>query len=194
MWRRTIFVAAVVLDLACPQVRAGDATATIGISARVNRFAEWSLSEAPSSVTTAIRGGSLRIAKRATLFANADVSLTLVPHGNDGILSCADGDVLETVCKLTGDVELAHRPEHGGTGNLYRVRHIPGRGAYAVTLDVHASVPAQTVIEAAGCATSIRTVEQNPQRIDAIFEVNASGQDPPESKAYRCGFTITASW
>ena len=194
MWRHTIFIAAVVLDLACSSAQAGEAAVTVGISARVNRFAEWCVSKAPTSVAAVMGGGSLRIAKRLTLFANTDVSLTLAPHVNNGILTAADGEALQMAATLTGDVELAECRERADVGNVYRVRHVPGHGVYAVTLDVRASVPAGTVMQAAKCATSIRPAGQNTQRIDVIFEVNASGQGPLESKAYRCGFSITASW
>ena len=194
VWRRIIFIAAVVLGLACPQVQAGEATATIGISARVNRTAEWSVSEAPISVTTYDGGRSLLIAKTLTLLANTDVSLTLAPQLNGGVLTATDGDALQTAATLTGDVELAETRQHANVANIYRVRHIPGRGVYSVTLDVRASVPAGTVMQSPRCTTRIQPAGQNTQRIDAIFEVNASGQDPFESKAYRCGFSITASW
>ena len=194
MSRHSIFVGTVVFGLACAQVQAEEAAATIGISARVNSFAEWCEGETPASVTTAAGGRSLRIAKALTLFANTDVSLTLAPQLNGGVLTAGDGDTLHTSVALTGDGELADRPEHGGTGKLYRVRHVPGRGAYALTLDVRASLPAGRVVQTARSATSIRPAGQNTQRIDAIFEVNASEKGPLESKAYRCGFSITVSW
>ena len=194
MWRYTIFIAVVVLDLACSSAQAGEAAMTVGISARVNRFAEWCVSDTPTSVATTVRGRSLHIAKTLTLLANTDVMLTLAPQLNGGVLTTTDGDTLQTAATLTGDVGLAEYREYPDVVNVYRVRHIPGRSVYAVTLNVSASVPEGTVMQAATCDTSIGAPGQNTQRIDAIFEVNVLEQSPLESKAYRCGFSITVSW
>ena len=188
MSRYTLFIAASVLGLACSWAEAGKATATVGISARVDAFAEWRAGETPTSVTTATGGRSLRIAKTLTLFANTDVSLTLAPHVNGGVLTADDGETLQTTATLTGDVEPAP------VGSVHRLRHLPGRGAYDVTLDVRATLPAGMVMQSAKCATSVQRAGRNAQRIDATFEVNASPQDSLESTAYRCGFGITVSW
>jgi len=142
----------------------------------------------------------LRIAKTLTLFANTDVSLTLAPHVNSsfvpaglrrtdgGVLTADDGETLQTTATLTGDVEPAP------VGSVHHLRHLPGRGAYDVTLDVRATLPAGMVMQSAKCATSVQRAGRNAQRIDATFEVNASPQDSLESTAYRCGFGITVSW
>jgi len=122
------------------------------------------------------------------------VSLTLAPDVNDGILTCPNGDVLETVCKLTGDVELADRPEHGGTENFYRIRHIPGRGACDVTLDVRATSPARMTIQSAECTASIQRAGPNPQRVDVTFEISAATPDSEQTKTYRCGLSVTIAW
>ena len=91
MSRYTLFIAAAVLALACSWAEAGKATATVGISARVDAFAEWRAGETRAAVTTATGGRSVRIAKTLTLFANTDVTLTLAPHLNAGVLTAADG-------------------------------------------------------------------------------------------------------
>ncbi len=186
--RHTILIAAAVLGLVCWGVQAGQATATIGISARVDPFAEWAVSEAPTSLTTITEGQSLHIAKTLTLFANTDVSLTLAPHVNGGALTADDGEALQTVGSLTGDVASAD------VGNVYRIRHVPGRGAYEVVLDVRATLPAGMAIHSATSTTSVQHAGQNHQQADATFEVNASAQDSPALKTYRCGYSITVSW
>ena len=48
MSRYTLFIAAAVLGLACSWAEAGKATATVGISARVDAFAEWRATYDPS--------------------------------------------------------------------------------------------------------------------------------------------------
>lgn len=186
--RHTILIAAAVLGLVCWGVQAGQATVTLGIVARVDPFAEWRVSEDPTSLTTVTDGRSLHIAKTLTLFANTDVSLTLAPHVNGGVLTADDGQTLQTAGSLTVDVE----PD--GVGSVYRIRHVPGRGAYEVTLNVRATLPAGTAIHSAACTTSVHRAGQNCEQVDATFEVNASGQDSPALKPYRCGFSITVSW
>ena len=188
MSRYTLFIGAAVLALAYSWAEAGQATARVSISARVDGFAEWCAGETPTVVTTATGGRSVRIAKTLTLFANTEVTLTLTPHVNAGVLTADEGGALQTAATLTGDVEPAP------VGNVYRVHHVPGRGAYDITLDVGATLPAGMVMQSAKCATSMQRAGQNSQRVDATFEVNASAQDSLESTAYRCGFSITASW
>ena len=194
MSRHTLFIATAVLGLACSWAEAGKATATVGISARVDAFAEWRAGETPTSVTTATGGRSVRIAKTLTLFANTDVTVTLAPHLNVGVLTADNREALQTAATLTGDVEPAERREHAPLGSVHRLRHLPGRRAYDVTLDVRATLPAGMVVQSTTCATSVQRAGRNSQRVDAAFEVNASGQDSPAPKAYRCGFSITVSW
>ena len=194
MSRHVILIGTLAMSFVCSQAQAGEATATVSISARVNPFAEWCVSESPTLATTSIGGRSVRIEQTLKLFANTDVSLTLAPDVNDGILTCPNGDVLETVSKLTGDVELADRPEHGGTENFYRIRHIPGRGACDVTLDVRATLPARMTIQSAKCTASIQRAGPNPQRVDVTFEISASTPDLEQTKTYRCGLSVTIAW
>ena len=194
MSRYTLFIAAAVLGLACSWAEAGKATATVGISARVDAFAEWRAGETPAAVTTTTGGRSVRIAKTLTLFANTDVTVTLAPHLNAGVLTADNREALQTAATLTGDVAPAGPREHAPVGSTYRVRQVPGRGAYDVTLDVRATLPAGMVVQSATCATSVQRAGRNSQRVDAILEVNASAQDSLESAAYRCGFGITVSW
>lgn len=191
---RTISIAAVVLGAACSCAQAGRATATVAVSARVDSFAEWSVSEFPTSVSTLSSGRSLRIAKTLTLLANTDVSLTVAPDATGGALTAADGNTLQTACTLSGDVELTERRNHTGAGNVYRVRHVPGRGAYDVTLDLRVMLPAGVTVQSAKCTISIRHAGRAHERVDATFEVNTSAQDSSETTAYCGGFSITATW
>ena len=197
MWRRAVLIAAAVLGLAHSWARAGETAATVGISARVDPFAEWCASETPAPVVTAGEGRSLRIEKTLRLFANTDVTLTLSPRVNRGILTASGGQTLATAAGLTGDVELADTRAHGGMGGVYRVRHVPGRGAYDVTLDVRATLAPAVTARSAKATSRTQGAGEGSKRVDTIVEVSASAPDAPDAPGpttYRCGFSITASW
>ena len=194
MWRHAIVIGMLVLPLTCSWSQAGEATVSVTVSARVNSFAEWSVSEAPASVTTAANGHSLHIEQPLTLFANTDVTLTLTPGVNGGVLTAANGEVLQTTCTLAGDVVSAIPAKHAGVGNVYRVRHLPGRGAYQVVLELRAAASPIIAIHSGKCTTSIRRAGHKYQRADAMFEVIATGEDLPVAKTYRGGYSITVSW
>jgi len=191
---RAICIAAVVLGAACSCARAGRAAATVAVSARVDSFAEWSASEFTTSVSTFSSGRSLRIAKTLTLLANTDVSLTVTPDVAGGVLTAANGEHLPTAHTLTGDVEPLEPRAHPGAADVYRLGHVPGRGAYEVTLCVDARLPAGESLRSARCTAGVRNIPRGSRRIDAAFEVHTSAHDSRETTAYHCGFSITATW
>ena len=128
------------------------------------------------------------------LLANTDVSLTVAPDATRGVLTAAEGESLPTAYTLAGDAELVEPRAHAGAADVYRLRHVPGRGAYGVTLCVDARLPAGAALQSAQCTARIQGTARGSRRIDATFEVNTSSQDSPETAPYRCGFSITAAW
>jgi len=188
MLGRVIVVWAIFLGLACSCARAGQAAITVDISARVDSFAEWCVDETSASVTTDVVGRSLCIAKTLKLYANTDATLTLAPGANEGILTADDGEVLQTATVLTGDLAPV------GPGETCYIRHVPGCGVYKVTISVQASLPEGATIRSAEAACNIQPRHSSRQRATVLFQVNTSGPDSQQAKAYRCGVILTAVW
>ena len=133
---------------------AGTDVATVGMTATVDSFAEWSVA-APTIAAgdwTSTGAGStisgvgedLTVTKALTLYANSTVTLSQAAGTNSGILTTgAAADTLTTTYQIQGDVtvpDAAYKVAGAGVGeffaaaNTYTVTHVSGDGSYGINL------------------------------------------------------------
>ena len=167
---------AVVLMLA-PTASAGEAAASVTITAAVDSFAEWAVA-APAIAADAwdddatITSVDQAITATLALTLYANVATTLTPSSTGtGILTYGT-ETLSTSYMITGDVTdfdtgyLAAGTASGqffatSPANTYTVAHTPGDGSHAINLLVKAVSPADRA---------------------------------PDAGDYICNVTLTASW
>jgi len=151
--RKLVVMTAVVCSAVAATAFAGTDVATIGMTATVDSFAEWS--EASPTIAagnwTGSAGGTtvnevgedLTVTKALTLYANSTVTLTQAGTTNSGILTSATSDTLTTSYQIQGDVgtpDSAYKAAGTAEGeffyasNTYSVTHTNGDGSYAINL------------------------------------------------------------
>jgi len=140
--------------LALVPAMAGTNDATVGMTATVDQFAEWSAATytiaagdwagSVSGTTINKVGESLTVTKALTLYANKNVTLSAAGATNSGIATNG-AETLTTSYMITGDVgtpDGAYKAAGAGdgeffsAGNTYLVTHISGDGSYTITLGV----------------------------------------------------------
>jgi len=154
---------------------AGNDVATVGMTATVDSFAEWSVAAPTIAVGdwtgsvdgTSINGAGedLTVTKALTLYANATVTLTQAGTTNSGILTePTNSDTLTTSYQIQGDVgtpDSAYKAAGSETGqffntsNTYTVTHTPGDGSYAINLLVKAESDDAAASDAGDYAASL---------------------------------------
>jgi len=133
-------------------VRAGErtATTTITVNAQVAEFTEWA--DASPVIFAADWPGPIdkvrqkqTVAKQIVLYTNTNTMITAKPGLNNGVLT-QGSQTLDTAYRLGGAVVAPDRGfkpagEFFGPQNVYPLAHVPGTGAYVITLEVQMSSP-----------------------------------------------------
>jgi hypothetical protein len=134
---------------------AGSVATTITLTGTVDQFAEWdSATQTIAAVDwsghiTAVNQ-SQTVSKGFVLYANDDVVLEPTAGASSGILTSGT-ETLTTEYQLRGDLtvpDAAYKAAGAGGGqffaaaNDYAITHVPGDGAYAVTLMARMTSPA----------------------------------------------------